>query len=328
MADIGSIGTGGKRGSLTVAVTGATGFVGRHLCKHLADQGHAVRALVRSSGRTGALPQSVQAVPGDVFDRGALNRLCDKADAVIHLIGIIAERPGEGITFERLHVEATRQVVEAAQAAGVLRFVHMSALGSRFDAKANYHRTKFAAESIVRGSRLAWTIIRPSLIHGPNGEFTKMAAAWVRGQAPPFLFMPYFGSGPVGTGYKYHLQPVFVGDVAETFAQAMQRDRAIKEVYSLGGQDQVTWPELLTTFRDMMVHAPKWRRPIPIPAWYAGGLSRAFAFLGMQTLLPFNTDQVLMSQEESTCEIARVREHLGVHPRGFRESLAEYVATL
>lgn len=313
---------------MRIAVTGATGFVGRHLCKHLADQGHAVRALTRTPARAGGLPQSVEQVAGDIFNRAALDRLCDKADAVIHLVGIIMENPGKGITFERMHVEATRNIVAAAQAAGVLRYVHMSALGSRMDARAEYHRTKFCAEEIVRGSRLAWSIFRPSIIHGPAGEFTEMVAAWVRGQAPPFLFMPYFGSGPAGTGYRYHLQPVFVGDVAAAFELALHHPAAIREVYPLGGPDIVTWPQLLTTFRDAMPNAPKWRKPLPIPAWYAGSLARAFAFFGMQTLLPFNEAQVIMSQEESTCDISKVREHLGLSPRGFAESVATYAAGL
>src|SRR5947207_2723585 len=83
----------------------------------------------------------------------------------------------------------TKAVVDAALRNGVRRFVHMSALGTRPGAVSAYHKTKFAAEQYLRHSGLDWTIIRPSMIHGPRGELMQMEAAWARYKAPPFLFM-------------------------------------------------------------------------------------------------------------------------------------------
>src|SRR4029079_943824 len=120
--------------------------------------------------------------------------------AVIHLVGIIMERRHKRVTFERIHFEGTHSIVDAAQRNGIRRYLHMSALGTRHDAVSTYHRTKYAAEEYVRASGLDWTIFRPSLIHGPRGEFIQMEAAWARYKAPPFLFMPYFGRGFFGRG--------------------------------------------------------------------------------------------------------------------------------
>ncbi|MGP1309608.1 MAG: NAD-dependent epimerase/dehydratase family protein, partial [Phycisphaerales bacterium] len=102
----------------TVAVTGATGFVGRHLVAELTRRGHAVRALLHTPSKADALPiAGVTLVEGGIFDRSAVSRLVDGADALIHLIGI--RREGHGVTFERMHVDATARAIEAARASGV-----------------------------------------------------------------------------------------------------------------------------------------------------------------------------------------------------------------
>src|SRR5437762_887669 len=183
----------------TVFVTGASGFVGEAVVEELLQRGYEVNALVHRRAIV-SVAGRVHSIDGSLFDEKNLAEGMRGASAVIHLVGIIFERPFEGITFERMHVEATKAVVDAAKVAGVKRFVHMSALGTRMDAVSDYHKTKYAAEQYVRASGLDWTIFRPSMIHGPKGEFIGMEAKWARHKAPPFLFMPYFGAGALGRG--------------------------------------------------------------------------------------------------------------------------------
>src|SRR3989442_13833178 len=115
---------------MLVALTGGTGFVGRHVVATLVRRGHRVRALTRDPGRTRFLPQQgVEPLPGHLGDRAALERLARGADAIIHLVGIIVEQGPQ--TFAAVHVEGTRAVLAAARAAGGARFGHMSALGAR-----------------------------------------------------------------------------------------------------------------------------------------------------------------------------------------------------
>jgi NADH dehydrogenase len=246
----------------------------------------------------------------------------DGCDAVIHLVGIIMERPGKGITFERIHYQGTVNVVDAARRAGVKRYLHMSALGTRADAVSNYHKTKFAAEHYVRGSGLQWTIFRPSMIHGPRGEFMQMEAKWARMQAPPFLFMPYFGAGALGTGGAGMLQPVFVGDVARAFVDALTNPKTIGEVYLLGGPDRVTWPQLHKTVSRHVVGRE--RTTLALPAWKAKLLAR----IGVGRLAGFNWDQVVMSQEDNTCDITKFVDDFGWTPRPLEESLKSYAAQM
>ena len=134
---------------MLIAVTGATGFVGRHITTVLARRGHTVRALVRDPHRASTLESlGVELIPGDLGDAGALTTLMRGANAVVHLVGIIVEMGPA--TFHTVHVEGTRRVVEAARRAGVERFVHMSAVGARDEPGATpYYRTKWHAEELA-----------------------------------------------------------------------------------------------------------------------------------------------------------------------------------
>lgn len=301
----------------TVFVTGGSGFVGSAVIDELIGRGYAVNALVHRQPIK-VHPERVRSIPGGLFDPAALAEAARGCEAVIHLVGIIIERPSRGVTFERIHFDGTQSVVDAAKRAGVKRYVHMSALGTRPDAVSTYHRTKYRAEQYVRESGLAWTIFRPSLIHGPKGEFMAMEAKWARHKAPPFLFMPYFGRGMLGRKGAGKLQPVYVGDVAKAMVQALEKPQTIGEVYPIGGGEVMTWPQMHRTAAEAIVG--KRRRAMAIPAWYAKLLTRIVP----GRLLPFNRDQVIMSQEDITCDLTKFKDDFGWEPRGFAEVVRTY----
>ena len=298
-----------------VFVTGGSGFVGSAVIDELLSRGYRVNALVNRRKLDRADVQSIQ---GGLFDENALDEGLRDSDAVIHLVGIIMQRASKGITFERMHFEGTRRVVGAARRNGAKRYVHMSALGTRPNAVSDYHRTKFKAEEYVRASGLDWTIFRPSFIHGPRGEFMQMEAKWARRKAPPFLFMPYFGAGALGRGGAGQLQPVYVGDVARAFVDALEKPNTIGEIYPLGGPDVVTWPQMHHIVSEAIVG--KKRRAVAIPAWYA----KAITHVVPAALLPFNRDQVIMSQEENTCDLSKFVDDVGWTPRPFAETVRSY----
>jgi NADH dehydrogenase len=303
-----------------VFVTGGSGFVGSAVLEELTSRNHSVTALVdRKPLRVSAGAQTAR---GSLFDSGALEQGMRDCDAVIHLVGIIMQRPSKGVTFERIHFEGTKSVVDAAKRSGVKRFIHMSALGTRPDAVSDYHKTKFRAEEYLRASGRDWTIIRPSLIHGPGGEFTRMEARWARMKAPPFLFMPYFGAGLLGFGGAGMLQPVYVNDVAHAFVDCLENRKTIGEVYLLGGPDRLTWPQLHKTISQHVVGRRRWT--MPIPAW-AG---KFYAAIGVAPLLGFNGDQVIMSQEDNTADLTKFERDFGWKPQPFEETLRAYASQL
>lgn len=303
-----------------VFLTGGSGFVGSAVLSELLARGYSVNALTHH-GKLPASSPELREIHGDLFDPATLNSAIAGCDAVIHLIGIIMEKPSKGITFERMHFEATQQMVDAAKRNDVRRYIQMSALGTRPDGISDYHRTKWKAEQYVRESGLNWTIFRPSLIHGPGG-FMQMEAKWARKSAPPFVAMPYFGKGPLGLSGSGLLQPVHVQDVARAFVQAIDTPASIHKTYDLAGPERFTWPELHEASAQEIVG--KHRLTAPLPAWFAKLLASA----GLGPLLDFSRDQVIMSREDNVGDPQPFEADFGWKFRPFRASLREYVAQL
>jgi NADH dehydrogenase len=304
-----------------IFITGGSGFVGSAIIRQLLAGGYAVNALVNHKN----LPDSggdVRSFKGGLFDAAALQEAMRGCAAAIHVVGIIMGNPACGVTFQRIHFDGTRAVVEAAGKSGVERYLHMSALGTRAGANSEYHKTKWAAEEIARSSRLQWTIFRPSLIHGPQGEFMRMEAKWARKQAAPFLFMPYFGGGLLGLAGAGMLQPIYVEDVARAFVQSLGNPKTIGQTYGIAGSERLSWPQMHEISSRAIVG--KKRLTVAIPAWSARLLTMALP----AKLLPFNGDQVIMSQEDNTCDLNPFESDFGWTPRSFSEALKEYASKI
>ena len=222
---------------MKVLITGSTGFVGRGILTQLIDAGHEPVCLVRpgseSKLRLTGHPR-ISLVPGDLFDQQSLAVALQGCDAVIHLVGIIRENKAKGITFPRIHVTGTHNLVEAAKQASIKRIIHMSALGARANAASPYHQTKYEAEQLVIKSGIPFTIFRPSVIFGPDDEFVNMLAGLVRLPVTPVL-----GDG------TYRLQPVSRQTVAEVFTEALSNSQAQDEIFEVGGPDQLRYTGLL-----------------------------------------------------------------------------------
>jgi len=290
-----------------VFVTGATGFVGRHVIHALRAEGYTVRCLVRrGSERDLQGLGAIERVEGDVLVRRGLDEDMAGCEAVIHLVGIIREHPAAGVTFERLHVEATRNVLEAAVAAGVRRYLHMSALGSRPSARARYHQTKWAAEEAVRASGLPWTIFRPSIIYGRGDGFVSMLAGMI-GRLP---VVPVIGSG------RQRLQPVAVEHVAEGFTRSLALPATEKQVYDVAGPDVVSMLTLLDTIAE--VTGRRRIRKLHAPLGLVRPLTRLLhPFPGY----PVAPDQLLMLEEDNVGDSWNFHSTFGLTPQPLKIGL-------
>jgi NADH dehydrogenase len=301
---------------MIVAVTGGTGFVGRHVVDTLLRREHDVRLLVRDPTRHGWLADrpGIQVVHGSLEDVSALQQLVAGVGALVHLVGIIVETGRQ--TYQRVHVEDTRQLLAAARDAGVARFVHMSSLGARSDADATaYHRTKAAAEELVRDSGLSHVILRPSLIAAAGNDVLKMLVNMLR-MSP---VVPVIGNG------LYQLQPVAADDVADAFVTAVENP-AIAGTFDIAGPQPLTYHEVLDQLEDALGVR---RRRVAVPV----SIVRFSAYAGtvLPNLNPVTPDQLQMLLEGSTTTHNALPATFHITPRPFadvaREICSPYAAS-
>lgn len=297
---------------MKVFVTGGTGFVGNEVLRQLVAAGHHVRALVREGSEDKlAVLEKVEVHSGDVTAADSLKGAMAGCDAVIHLVGIIREFPGRGITFEKLHVEATANVLQAAAAQGVQRYLHMSANGAQAQGTTDYHRTKWQAEELVRNSALDWTILRPSLIFGKGSEFVIMLAELIR-RLP---VVPVFGDG------QYRMQPVTVEQVAATFVRALAMPETVGATYLLGGGESYSYNEILDLTGRALGKAEvcKVRQPL-------------FMIRPMVKMLqgfekfPITGDQLTMLIEGNVCDPEAWAKTFGLQPLSYADGIAGCLA--
>ncbi len=263
-----------------ILVTGATGFVGPHIVHALRAEGRQVRVLVREGTDTTRLATwGCELAVGDMTDPASLERAVEGCDAVVHLVAILTGKPAE---FERVMTVGTRDLVAAASAAGVRRFVLMSALGTTEETKelVPYYRSKWEMEQTVQASGLEHVILRPSFVFGEDGG----ALAQFRKIAKLAPVTPIVGPG------TQQIQPIWVEDVAAYFAASIDKAEAANRTFELGGPDVVSWNE----FWDRLKESLGTKRPsIHLPF----GLMRLqAAVLERLPNPPVTRDQVKMLQ--------------------------------
>jgi uncharacterized protein YbjT (DUF2867 family) len=232
---------------MTVLVTGATGFIGPHVAHALRARELPVRALVRDPRHASRLAAwGVELVQGDLTNLASLREALAGVDSVVHLVAIIK---GSRADFERVMAQGTRDVVAAAQEAGVRRFVLASALGldERSKDAVPYFGAKWEMERAVNESALEHVIFRPSFVFGKDG-----------GVLPTFVRLARFApvTPIIGPGTQ-RLQPIWVEDVAEYYARAIDLPAAANRTFEIGGPDAPTWNE----FWDRLKRVVGARRP-------------------------------------------------------------------
>ena len=299
---------------MEVLVTGGTGFVGREIVRQLRISGHRIHLLARNpqsrATQEVARQYGAKVRPGNVLDADSMKGACAGVDAVIHLAGIISEMGAQ--TFENVHTRGTRNVVFGGQDAGVRRFLHMSALGTRSGARSRYHQTKWEAEDEVRRSSLGWTIFRPSIIYGPGDSFVNLFAKIIRFSP----VVPVVGSG------RTRFQPVPVKAVGSAFVKALSERRTIGETYDLCGLETLTLDEIV----DQIVAVMGRTRLKAHISMELARVQAAFLEFVCPRLLneapPLNRDQLIMLEEDTVGDGSAANRIFGLKPVSFREGIA------
>jgi uncharacterized protein YbjT (DUF2867 family) len=269
-----------------ITVFGGSGFIGRYAVRSLCKAGFRVRVAMRRPHIGGDLRLAgdvgqVQLVQANVRNRASVARAVEGAYGVVNLVGLLYEKGKQ--RFETTHAQGAMTLAEAARAAGVERFVQMSAIGADKDSDAAYARTKAEAEEAVRAIYPEAVILRPSVVFGPEDDFINRFAQMAR--MSPFL--PLIGGGHT------RFQPVFVADVGDAVAAALTQTDAAGKTYELVGPNTYTFKEILSFITREIDRA---RLLVPLPFFAAKlmgtGLDLAFR------LWPFSGPPLTAGQVE------------------------------
>lgn len=308
-------------GKLAV-VFGGSGFIGRNVVRELAKRGWRVRAAVRRPHHAqflkpmGAVGQ-VQLFQANVRDRPSVERAVKGADAVINLVGILHQEGAQ--SFARVQAEGAAAIAGAAAREGVRTFVHVSAIGADAESRSLYARTKGEAENAVRAAIPTATILRPSVVFGPEDQFFNKFATLLS-MAPPFLPLPLlFGGGAT------KFQPVYVDDVADAVSSALEKPEATGRVYELGGPRVYTFRQILEF---TLAEAGRRRILAPVPFVLAPLIGLAGEAIGALPFFapPITRDQIrLLKRDNVVSDGAPGLADLGITPKTVEAIVPAYL---
>ena len=297
-------------GSLRVLVTGAAGFVGRHLLPRLVSRGHRVRALARRPpSHPGARIPGVEWRIADLTRRESLAGAANGCDRVVHLAGRF--EAANGVSLGRVHGTGTRNLIWEVLKSDVERVVLVSALGASPDA-GEFFRTKFEAEDIVLSCGIEPVILRPSVVYGPGDHFTEPIVRILRA-LPVF---PMMGDG------TFRIQPIAVEDLVDVLTQSVERPELAGRSIDLAGPEKLSFVHIVRVLGNTIGRS----RPIlPLPGAFARPAARIAGLLGLPS--PFSTSQLDMLNCGSVLpsEDNPVRRLFHLKPLPFADAVQDYL---
>jgi len=294
-------------------IFGGSGFIGRHLIRRLAKQGWVLRIAVRHPARAGFLKPlgdvgQITPIRAPLQDKVAVEAALRGATAAVNLVGVLYERGAQ--SFAAVHAHGAQGIAAAAAAAGVDYLVHVSAIGADLRAEAEYARSKGAGEAAVKTVFPRATILRPSIVFGPEDDFFNRFAAMAR-LAPA---LPLIGGG------QTKFQPVYVGDVAAAIAACLESARHQGRCYELGGPSVYSFAELMTL---MLREIRRRRLLVPLPFALAEIMARPLELLPVP---PLTRDQVrLLRRDNVVADGALSFADLGISPTSVEAILPTYL---
>ncbi len=297
----------------TVTVFGGSGFVGRYIVPRLAENGWVIRVAVRNPDKAAFLKPAgdvgqIVPVACNLRDQASVERALAGADAAINLVGILFESGRQ--TFAAVQYEGAKRAAEAAAAAGITDYLHMSALGADAAGEAEYARSKAAAEEAVRAAIPTARILRPSIVFGPEDDFFNRFAAMAR--LSPVL--PLVGGGHT------RFQPVYVADVADAAVTCLTDSNCAGKTYELGGPKVYSFKQLL----ELMLQAIN-RKRLLVPLPFSVADIQAF-FLEKLPQPMLTRDQVALLRRDNIVEPgALTLADLGIEPHSVEVIIPTYL---
>lgn len=295
-----------------VTVFGGSGFLGRNVVRALCKRDYRIRVAVRRPELAGYLQPSgkvgqVHTIQANLRYPASVEAAVRDSDVVINLVGILAESGGQ--TFDAVQAKGAETIAKAAAAVGA-RMIHVSAIGADAESPSRYAKAKAAGEAAVMAAVPSATIFRPSVMFGPEDQFTNRFAALAR--LSPVL--PLIGGST-------RMQPVYVGDVATGIADAVDGKAKAGATYELGGPEVLTMREII----EIIVGIAN-RKPMLVPLSF--GLARLnAAFLQFAPgALKLTPDQVTLLERDNVVSDAAKAAGLTLEGLGIAAASLEAIA--
>ena len=295
-----------------ILITGATGYIGRHLVSRLAAQGERPRCLVRDTRRAAEIlpADKVELVQGDTTQPASLEAAMRGIDTIVHTAFITADhKQSTGNAYEVTNVQGTHNVIKAAKDAGVKRIIEMSGLGTRPDRPGSYMQGRYLAEQMLKESGLDWTIIQPSVLFGKNAPFIKGLSELINSSP----IVPLIGGG------KVLFQPIYVEDVVTVVMKVLQNPSGTTgRTYIIGGPAYYSFTQVI----DLLLYAMhKTRIKAPAPTLLVG-----IGAAVMETVLPkppLTKAAMTLFSFDNTTDLNSVERDFGFKPMSFTTYLQQ-----
>ncbi|MFC1565627.1 NAD(P)H-binding protein [Candidatus Neomarinimicrobiota bacterium] len=305
---------------MKVAVFGGTGFVGSYILKELSNNSFSINALVRKDSEN-KIPKvnNINVINGDLSDIDSVKETIKHCDIVIYAVGIIREYSKRGITFEKLHYEYFKNIVDISKSAVIKKVIYISANGAK-PIGTKYQTSKYLAEQYLQNNFNNWTIFRPSVVFGdPEGKMefvSQLKKDIVNKYFPVPLF---FRSNPFKYNIFFKSNPVHVGDLAKLVVKGLQSDNANNVIFTVGGLQETTWHSMLKTISNTTNRKKIFLLvPIIIVQIFAKMLDR-FRFF------PITYDQLKMLKEDNICASEDIFREFDIKPKEFSTDNLDYL---
>lgn len=294
-------------------ITGATGYIGRHLVARLVEHGERPRCLVRNIKRAeNILPaDKVELVQGDTTQPASLAEAVPGIETIVHTAFITADhKQSTGNEYEKTNVQGTANLIQAAKAAGVKRMIEISGLGTKPDKPGSYMQGRYLAEKMLVDSGLDWTIIQPSVIFGKDAPFIKGLADLIR--TTPVL--PLIGGG------KTMFQPIYVEDVVTVIIKVLgDPARSNGHIYTIGGPAYYSFSQVFDILLKAM-HKSRFKVYAPTPLVGVGAAV-------MEAVLPkppLTAAAMTLFTFDNVTDLNSVERDFGFTPMSFTRYMEEH----
>ena len=305
---------------MKVAIFGGTGFVGKYLLKALNNKKHEVYTLVRNNSEYKISDfKNIHIINGNIENQTSVEQTIMNCSTVIYNIGIIREFQSKGISYQKLHYQYAKKVIDKAIHYNIEHFILMSANGVKENGT-GYQHTKYMAEEYLKKSGLNYTIFRPSLIFGKpenDQEFcTQLRDTMIKLPIPAPLFFSGLNIFQAG---QFKMSPIHVENVADFFIKSIQNKAHYMQTYELGGLNEYNWKQIITNI-SLALKKNKWMVPAP-----ANIIKIVAMLFDRFKFFPVTRDQLIMLLEGNTCDSKDLFTQFEIEPIEFSVKSLSYL---